>query len=211
MFAASLSKHDPDLNMKYFDVCNGQFPGSLEECDAYLCTGSRYSVYDDIEWIHSLKKFVRQVSAVQLPFVGVCFGHQLLAEALGGKTARATQGWGVGIHRLQIVQSEEWMKPPRTSCALNFMHRDQVQSLPKNGVLLGKTDHCPISMFQVGQTMLGVQAHSELSSAYCEALLSDRIESIGEAKVRRAKLSLEQPADDDVAIRWIVSFLRSRG
>ena len=82
----------------------GELPATLDACDAYLCTGSRASVYDEAGWIHALKDFVRQAYAAGKPFVGICFGHQMLAEALGGKTSKAPQGWGAGIHTVEVVR-----------------------------------------------------------------------------------------------------------
>lgn len=102
------------------------------------------------------------------------------------------------------------MEPKQNTFSLSFMHQDQVQTLPSRGVLLAKSDHCPIAMFRVGTTMLGLQAHPELPTRYCAALLADRIERIGEARVRAAQISLSHPTDDGLIINWIVSFLQSR-
>jgi GMP synthase-like glutamine amidotransferase len=208
MLTVILNSQLPQFKLKYFDACNGQLPGKLDACDAYICTGSKYSAYEDVEWIHRLKDFVRRAYKDGLPFVGICFGHQVLAEALGGKTVRAPQGWGVGIHNIEIVRSEGWMQPEQMSCSLHFMHQDQVQRLPENGVLLGKSDHCPIAMFRIGETMLGIQAHPELTSAYIEALLLDRVDKIGQQKVSEAQLSLNQVTDDGILVHWIANFLK---
>ena len=89
------------------------------------------------------------------------------------------------------------------------MHKDQVQKLPDRGVLLAKSDDCPIAMFKVGRTALGIQAHPELASAYTEALLLDRVDRIGDDKVRAAQLTLNQPTDDALMITWISNFFRS--
>jgi GMP synthase-like glutamine amidotransferase len=207
MVTELIKDHAPQFTLKYFDVCNGQLPGPLDACHAYLCTGSRYSAYDDVGWIHRLKDFVRRTYVTGLPFVGICFGHQLLADALGGVTTRAPQGWGVGVHRMEIVRTEGWMQPVQLSCNLPFMHQDQVQSLPKNGVLLGRSEHCPIALFRIGETMLGIQAHPELPPSYVRALLLDRVERIGETKARTAHCSLDQPTDSEILARWITNFL----
>jgi len=210
MFAALFSRYAPQFSLDCFDVCNGRFPLSLDACDAYLCTGSRYSVYEDVGWIHWLKDFVKQAYRADKPFVGICFGHQLLAEALGGKTERATQGWGVGVHSLNVIRAEEWMQPMQLSCKLHFMHQDQVQQLPEDGVLLGQSDHCPVAMFRVGNTMLGIQGHPEFPAAYSEAFILDRIERIGADSALAARASLSQATDEEVVARWIAEFLERR-
>ena len=207
MFAALFERHAPDLKLQPFDVCNGEFPASMDACDAYLATGSRFSADDDVDWIHSLKDFVRRLRRADKPFVGVCFGHQILAEALGGKVVKAEQGWGVGVHNIEIGGHDAWMRPERRECGLQFMHQDQVVRLPESGVALGASDHCPVAMFRVGERMLGIQAHPEFSKDYSEALLLDRVERIGEAKARAALSSLSQATDEAAVAKWMAEFL----
>ncbi len=203
MFSALIT----NIELKPFDVCNGEMPLDIDDCDAYLCTGSRYSVYDENDWITELKAFVRRAHDAGKPFVGICFGHQMLAEALGGKVAKAEQGWGVGVHNIEMLRSETWMQPQRTACKLQFMHQDQVLRLPEDSKLLGRSDHCPIAMFSVGKSMLGIQAHPEFISAYSEALLLDRVERIGEERVKDARESLKLDTDRDLFGEWIIKFL----
>jgi GMP synthase-like glutamine amidotransferase len=207
MFAELLNQHAPQLRLKSFDASGGQLPDSPDACDAYLCTGSRYSVYDDLDWIRALKGFVRGIYEAGRPFVGICFGHQLLAEALGGKTAPAPQGWGVGVHVMRLIREEAWMRPWQSNCSLQYMHQDQVRLLPAEGVLLGQSDHCPIAMFRVGDTMLGIQAHLEFPPDYSEGLMLDRLDRIGEAKVEAARAGLRRATDEGLVTRWIAEFL----
>jgi GMP synthase-like glutamine amidotransferase len=210
MFAALLNRHAPRVSLQYFDVCNGEFPPSLDACDAYLTTGSRFSSYDDVDWIHTLKNFMRRIHEAKKPFVGVCFGHQLVAEALGGKVARADAGWGVGVHNIEVIRPELWMRPEQSSCELQYMHQDQVERLPEDCVVIGRSDHCPVAMFRAGDSTLGIQAHPEFPKAYSEALLLDRVERIGEERVKAALASLEQPTDESIVAKWIVEFLEGR-
>lgn len=207
MFAALLNPHAPQISLHAFDVCNGEFPPSLDSCDAYLTTGSRFSAYDDVDWIHALKNFARRIHEAKKPFVGVCFGHQLIAEALGGRVARAETGWGAGARGVEIIRRELWMRPEQPSCALQYMHQDQVERLPESGVVIGRSDHCPVAMFRAGDSMLGIQAHPEFPKPYSEALLLDRVERIGEERVNAALASLDRPTDESVVGKWIVEFL----
>lgn len=208
MFAALFARHAPTISLQPFDVCNGELPRALDECAGYLCTGSRYSVYDDVDWIHQLKDFVRQLRAAGRPFVGICFGHQMLAEALGGQVRKAAQGWGVGAQTIELLRQEAWMQPPQPSCRLQYLHQDQVQQLPAESVVLGQSAHCPVAMFRVGATMLGIQAHPEFPAAYSDALLQDRVERIGADRVQAARASLAQVTDEAVVAQWIAGFLR---
>ncbi|MGH9768670.1 MAG: glutamine amidotransferase-related protein [Blastocatellia bacterium] len=211
MFAALFNSHAPEITLQFFDVCNGAFPSSLDACDAYLTTGSRFSAYDDVDWIHSLKNFVRQIHEAKKPFAGVCFGQQIMAEALGGKVERADTGWGVGVHNVEVIRHEAWMRPKQSGCGLQYMHQDQVVRLPEDAVVIGLSDHCPVAMFRAGDSMLGIQAHPEFPKAYSEALLTDRVERIGAERVKAALASLDQPTDESVIAKWIVEFLEGRG
>src|SRR6266540_3423304 len=197
MFAALFSRYAPQIALRPFDVCNGEFPPSLDACDAYLTTGSRFSAYDDADWIHALKNFMRQIHEAKKPFVGVCF-------------ARAETGWGVGARGVEIIRRELWMRPEQSRCGLQYMHQDQVERLPEDGVVIGRSDHCPVAIFRAGDSTLGIQAHPEFPKAYSEALLLDRVERIGEERVKAALASLGQPTDEPVVAKWIVEFLEGR-
>lgn len=205
MFTRLFNRHAPQFELEYFDVRNGQFPASVETCDGYLTTGSRFSAYDVEGWIQELKDFVRQLRDADRPFVGICFGHQILAEALGGKVGKALQGWGIGIHSLDVTQTESWMQPEQASCGIQYSHRDQVLRLPENSVVLGESDHCPVAMFRVGQRMLGIQGHPEFPAAYTEALVRTRTELIGADKVNAADFN--SPTDEAIIVAWLAKFL----
>lgn len=203
MFSALL----PGLQFEYFDVCNGQFPVSADACDGYLCTGSRFSVYDQEAWILELKTFVREINRGGQKFVGVCFGHQMLGEALGGKVEKAVSGWNVGVHPFDIRQQESWMEPFQTPLQLLMLCQDQVVQLPENSTVLAATPTCPIGIFQVGPNMLGIQAHPEFPKEYARRLMESRRERIGAVKVAAALESLGQPVDGELLARWIMAFL----
>lgn len=205
MFTNLFQQHAPQIELKYFDVCNGDFPASLDDCQAYLCTGSRFSVYDDEGWIHELKDFVRRLRGADKPYIGICFGHQMLAEALDGKVEKAPQGWGIGVHRLNLVRMESWMQPEQASCGIQYTHRDQVRQLPENSVVLGESDHCPVAMFRVGEKMLGIQGHPEFPAEYAEALVRKRTELIGAEVVNAAKFTA--PTDEAIITNWLTKFL----
>ena len=108
MFAALLSRVDPALEFATYDVEEGEFPDDIHAVDAYLITGSKSSVYDDKPWIKQLMQFVRELHARRKKLVGICFGHQLVARALGGHTEKSDKGWGVGAHSATFSQSPRW-------------------------------------------------------------------------------------------------------
>lgn len=196
----------PGFDWVYYDLTQGEFPADPEECEAYICTGSKYSVYDDIPWIHQLKELVRRIHAAEKPFIGVCFGHQMMAEALGGRVAKAAVGWCVGIHDFRLVRQEAWMKPFHPEVSLLMSCRDQVVQLPPDSVLLGEATDCPVGIYRVGERMLGIQAHPEFSRSYARALMEIRRERIGEEKVRAGLASLATVPDRELLAGWMEAF-----
>ncbi len=196
------------LELQPFFVCDGQFPASADACDAYLCTGSKYSVYDDLDWIQGLKEFVREVYRRRKPFLGVCFGHQMMAEALGGKVGRAEVGWCIGAHTFEVVQQEDWMSPYLPKFNLLMLCQDQVMRLPANSTVLACTADCPVGMFRVGETMLGIQAHPEFVAGYNRAMMEDRMERMGRDKVDSGLASLQLPLHREMLAVWMTAFLR---
>ena len=209
MFEALLRPHVPGLTFTCYDVRNGEVPASPDAHDVYLCTGSRHSVYDKLDWIEALKGFVRDVHDNGKVFVGICFGHQVLAEALGGEVGKADQGWGIGVLDMNIVKPEPWMQPQLPQCRLQYMHGDQVRRLPPESTVLAVAQHCEVAMFKVRETMLGIEGHPEFTAEYERALLETRRERIGADPVDKALASLSTPTDHEVAGRWIANFIRT--
>ncbi|WP_051350167.1 glutamine amidotransferase-related protein [Dyadobacter alkalitolerans] len=206
MFPALFSNVAPEWDFHFYDVCNGHFPVSVEECDIYICTGSKSSVYDQEDWIIRLKDFVVDIYQSQKTFIGVCFGHQMLGEALGGKVEKSSVGWCVGVHRFQLTARESWMQPFTDAFNLLMMCQDQVVQLPPDATLLAETPDCPHAMFRVGERMLGIQAHPEFSKKYDQALMELRVERIGQKKVELGIASLELPTQEIMFAHWIKNF-----
>lgn len=212
LFGRLFAGHVPDLVLRPYDVIGGELPGAPGECDGWVCTGSRHGAPDagtpGFEWIDDLSSFIRDVHGAGVPFVGICFGHQVLAQALGGQVTRAPGGWGAGVRRIEVTGTEPWMTPAAEHLDLHFMHQDQVVALPPGSAVLGRADHCPVAMFQVGPSSLGIQAHPEFTATYSAALLADREERIGGPETADALATLDRPADEAVAAQWMGNLLR---
>ena len=203
MFAALL----PNLEFRYYEAHRGRIPGSPRECDAWVCTGSKYSVYDGTPWVADLAAFIRSLGGRK--FVGICFGHQMLAHAMGGDVAKAKQGWGVGVLKVDVLHDEPWMQPAMKTFSIQHMHQDQVQRLPSGSVLLASSAHCEVGMFRVGDTMLGIEGHPEFTVEYGAALIRAREAQIGKPGVEKALQSLNRGSDGPTVGRWIERFLRA--
>jgi GMP synthase (glutamine-hydrolysing) len=191
-----------------FDVDRGIVPSSVDECDGWVTSPSRASVNDDEDWIAGIETFVRRLVSEEVPFAGICFGHQLLARALGGQVQRAPSGWGVGAQRYDIVDVCPWMDPAADQVVLIASHEDQVVRLPDAARLLARSDHCPNAMFAIGPRAIGVQAHPEFTAELSRALIDLRVDLIGEATAAAARSSLSTALDRATVARWIGRFLR---
>lgn len=196
-----------DCTQEVFYVVDGQFPSSPEVCDAWLINGSRHSVYEEVPWILELKEFVKAIYASGRPCLGVCFGHQMIAEALGGRVAKSSHGWCVGVHSFSVESNQAWMIPPRASFNLLMMCQDQVQALPPDAEVLASAEACPVGMFRVGENMLGIQAHPEFSPRYDRALMESRVDRMGQEVVKAGIASLNEPIDATLFAEWVKKFM----
>ena len=202
MFRALL----PELDFEVFNVCDGQFPQSPAACGAWLMTGSKCSVYDEVDWVLRLKVFVQNIFASRVPCVGVCFGHQMIGEALGGKVEKSPHGWCVGVHEVEVFQNEGWMQPFQTKLNVLMSCQDQVLQLPPGSKVLARSPLCPVAMFTVGGTMLGIQGHPEFTKEYDRALMEGRVGKIGMGTFKNGIESFQKTVDRAVLASWATRF-----
>jgi len=211
MFHSLFAQVDQDLSFETYDVENQFYPKQMDDCDAYLITGSRYSVYDEELWIRRLEQYVRQLHEKKKKLIGICFGHQLIAQALGGKTKEQVEkGWGVGASYCDWKSKATWLDEQPAAFTLWVSHRDQVTELPAQAVLLFGNEFCPIAGFQVGEHILTFQGHPEFTKQYLKALMMSRTESIGKEKLNQAFNSLNSDTQHLDVASWILQFIREK-
>lgn len=198
----------PDLTFRVYNLTAGEFPGSTGECDAWLFTGSKWSVYDCDVWISRAHQFARELHAKRRPTLGICFGHQLICQALGGTVGQADAGWGVGVHTTRILKRRPWMEPGRDALSLVVSHQDQVIEPPAEAAQLASHPFCPYDMLEIGEHILTLQGHPEFPKGYSRAVMDMRRDIIGESTYRAGVASLDQPVDADLAAGWMLGFLQ---
>lgn len=207
MFRSLFAAHAPEVTLVGYDAIGGQLPADPHEQDAWLISGSRHSVYEDLPWIHGLLDFIRAVDAARGVMVGICFGHQAIAHALGGETTRSDRGWGVGVHEADVEATLPWMEPARQEVRLLMTHQDQVLGLPEGARPLARSEHCEVAMFELGGRVLGIQGHPEFTPAYAAALMDERLDRIPPDVVAAARSTLAHGTDEAVVTTWISRFV----
>lgn len=202
MFRRWLGGVFPHAQWRDYDLTQGDCPHSTTDCDLYVTTGSKASVYDDEPWIHAFADLVRAIAEARQPLVGVCFGHQMIAHALGGRTAKSPNGWGIGVHTFDVFAPQPWMSPPREQFSLLMSCQDQVERPPDGARVLARSEHCPVALYEMGR-MIGVQGHPEWTPEYAAALLRVRRDRVGPALADAAQQTLSQPLDGQLLALWI--------
>jgi len=199
-----LSHALPEARFSFVSPVSGDPLPSPNEYDGYILTGSKHSVYEDLEWIHRLKYFVQEVGKIKKPILGICFGHQLMAEAFGGKVTKAEQGWGVGTQKYKY-----------TSCHLNsgsvlVFHQDQVVDLPVSANVIGSSDHCPYGVLEYDFPAISVQYHPEFEDHYVTELAKLYGGSLIDMQDAQAALDSinTSPSNNQPIAEWAASFFR---
>jgi GMP synthase-like glutamine amidotransferase len=195
------------IELDVYWVEGGEFPAQPGAYDGYIITGSAAGVYEDHAWLEPTREFLRAALAADRKLLGVCFGHQLLADVLGGKVVKSDKGWGIGRHTYALHQDREWMDPPLGEISLLACHQDQVVELPAGAEVLASSAFCEYAMFAVGDNVLTVQAHPEFSLDYANALYEHRRARFGDDVTDRGLSSLTAPTQHDVFARWALRFL----
>lgn len=196
-----------NLEFVYYQVQQGEFPLFLDECDAYVVTGSKAGAYENHDWIEPLTQWIIAAHTVQTKVLGVCFGHQIIAQALGGKVEKSDKGWGVGVRSLSTNPDSPFCQSLPKQLNLIYSHKDQVVSLPIGAHNFLGDDFCPYAGFTIGEHIVTLQGHPEFTPEYSERLLTLRISDIGEKVYSQAIQSLKFVTDENYIGRLILDFL----
>ncbi|MFP8967472.1 glutamine amidotransferase-related protein [Pokkaliibacter sp. CJK22405] len=209
MFEALLREQAPDATFAVYRCLEGELPASVGECDAYITTGSKSCVNDDNQWIRQLEDFVRALYEANKKLVGICFGHQLIARALGGEVLNSEKGWGVGMSFNAVSSPKPWMQPQQDKLDLIVSHQDQVVTLPPEAQVLASSRFCPFYMLAYGECFMSVQGHPEFSKTYSRDLMNLRRGVIPDERIREGQVSLNAEVDDRVMMSWIMHFFKA--
>ena len=199
---------DPELELAFvtYEVHRGVYPAVIDEVDAYIITGSKSSVYEQTTWVLELAAFVNVLHQQQKKLIGICFGHQMVADALGGEAGPAAIGWSLGNKPTSPSSTGAANLLNGKSFRLIYSHQDQV-TLPAPGTeILASTDTCPIAATSLGEHILTFQGHPEFFQDYTSALYQYRRPAYPPETYAAAMASLEQSANQDWVARLMLDF-----
>jgi len=209
MFERFVGLAGHEFEFEAFCTIAGEMPPSIHACDGWLIPGSRHGVYDQLEWMAPLQDFIRELAAAKIPLIGVCFGHQIIAQALGGEVVKSDKGWGVGLHQYDVEQTYPWMKTGARQAGMYAYHQDQVVKCPTAAEVFLSSEFCPYAGLSYGDSIISVQAHPEFEAAYETALLEMFGGSVVPEEVAeqaRVTMSGGNSADSQLLASWFANF-----
>lgn len=199
-FARLLGGHGFEFSS--WAALEGELPPSIRSADGWLITGSKFGAHEDLPWIAPLENFLRDAYSNDIPIVGICFGHQILAQALGGKVQKYSGGWSVGRVEYRLDGLSD-------SLPLYAWHQDQVVELPPDAEVSGSTDFCQYAALTYGKKAYTVQPHPEFTEHYIKDLLDARKDVLPVTTAEQACLSIEAgPTQSDAMAQKIAEFFK---
>ena len=204
-FPAMIQAMLGEATYRTYDAVSGALPEQPEACDAYVITGSPAGVYDALPWIASLEAFLQRAKG-RAKLVGICFGHQIMAQAFGGTVVKSDKGLGLGLHTYEVTNPARWIDDP-APIAIAISHQDQVIVAPPEAEIVGGSEFAPIGILNyTDQPAISFQCHPEFSPEFAAALVEHQRARVPET-ADSLVASLAQPNDRNRVAGWIRCFL----
>lgn len=209
MFERMVRAEDPAAAFEIVSIPNGEALPDPRQLEAILITGAAAGVYDGLDWIAPLENFVRAAHANSTPMVGVCFGHQLIAQALGGLVRKSEKGWGIGRHVYQVAPDNGVVAGEQIAIACS--HQDQVVEPPPSARTILFSEFTPhAGLLYANGTTLSVQPHPEFDADFAHVCCDLRDGKAPDSTVATARASLAEPLDRAKLGGAIARFLNRR-
>jgi GMP synthase (glutamine-hydrolysing) len=190
-----------DFEYTTYPVLDGVFPAGCRDMDGWIITGSKYGVYEDHDWITRLERFLRASFAAAVPIVGICFGHQILAQALGGKVEKFEGGWSVGVESYSLDGHGE-------EARLIAWHQDQVVEPPPGASVVGSSAFCRYAALSYGEQAYTIQPHPEFEADFVAGYIEARPGILPQEITQRAMASLSTKTSSAKIALQIAEFFK---
>ena len=209
MLRTMLAAHAPSFSFSLHRIEAGETAPPISAFDGLMISGSPAGVYDGHPWIASAERLIEETATAAKPQIGVCFGHQLMAQAFGGEATLSDSGWGVGVHAYDVHETTPWMTSPPRKIACVVSHQDQVTLPPPGATVLAGSAFCPNGFLSYAHApAISVQMHPEFETEFARNLLDARRNRIPDAVYDDAKTSFLKPSDRNTLASWFVEFYR---
>lgn len=186
------------FDVQGWDVVDGIFPDSVQDAGGWLITGSKHGAYEPHAWIPPLEDFIRKTFAAKIPMIGVCFGHQIIAKAMGGKVEKFSNGWSVGLTEYRMNGR---------AYAINAWHQDQVVERPEGSEVIASTAFCENAGLLYGDHIWTIQPHPEYDAGFISNLIETRGKGVvPEPLLAQARTKLAQHSDRMDVARIMADF-----
>jgi GMP synthase-like glutamine amidotransferase len=214
MFASLLNRAERNFEYQAYSTVRSEMPESIHDCDGWLITGSRHAAYEKLDWILALEDFIREIHRASVPLVGICFGHQIIAQALGGKVVKSEKGWSIGVESFEIDKPQDWMTGTPKQVRLYAFYQDQVTELPPTASVFSSSEFCPYAGLSYGDSIISVQAHPEIEEPYELALIDiyggNKIPQAVATEAFEKMQASDCKADTQLLADWLANFFLSR-
>ena len=212
-FERLVGPHLPESEFFTVAIVDGEVADSPQQADGWIITGSRSGAYEDEPWIPPLEAFLRDSLAAHIPVVGICFGHQILAQAMGGKVVNSEKGWGVGLLDYSVSTRPSWLEEMDEGFTIPAIHQDQVVEAPECAQVFVQSEFCPIAGLVYGDPeksdAFSIQPHPEMSAEFVADIAEERLQHIIPAETMQPALkTLSKPGDQAAWGKSIASFFR---
>ncbi len=197
----------PTRNTAIHDVTAGALPADVTGCEAYVLTGSPAGIYEDLPWIPGLIRFLQDAKG-RAKLVGICFGHQAMAQAFGGYVDKSPKGWGMGVQRYHVRHRAPWMDDA-VEVRVPASHQDQVIVCPPGARVTVDNVFTPFAGLDYGDA-ISFQFHPEFTPEFGKALVEHRRDKYG-AGADAAAASYQEPNECARIGDWISRFLDPPG